>query len=549
MANALVVQKVQLPQSQLAVRAAQYVRMSTDYQRYSIENQAAVIAAYANLHGLSIVATYRDAGESGLGLKRRKGLIQLLDDVQGHRADYGHILVYDVSRWGRFQDTDESAHYEFICKQAGIRVCYCAEQFDNDGTMLSSIMKNLKRVMAAEYSRELSAKVYAGAARFARLGFVIGGRASYGLQRQLVNERSEVKAILKKGQRKYLQTDHVKLSPGSMDEISTVKWIFEQFLKDKSETAIAGALNRAAVPSSTGRPWNRALIGRLLRNENYIGNVLYNRHSSKLGAKRVANKPSDWIRSEGCVEPMIERSVFLQAQKIIEERRVDLSEDEMLKRLRKALLKNGELNPTIINNTVGLPCVKTYMDHFGTIRNAYSRIGYTSKRNLDYFDGRQRWIEEVARHTIELCDRLRKGGCHVVKSGDCLRVNSTVAISLQIARWCPGKRTTHVPYWTIQRRDPPSKGWVVAIRLGERNSKLLDYLLMPTSAITGRLTRFSDNVRAKREIANFERFPLLVRSLIRRVATPKCSAPAKSHTPKRQRRSAPTKTRAARRRH
>jgi len=41
-------------------RAAQYVRMSTDYQRYSIENQAAVIAAYAQLHKLSIVRTYRD---------------------------------------------------------------------------------------------------------------------------------------------------------------------------------------------------------------------------------------------------------------------------------------------------------------------------------------------------------------------------------------------------------------------------------------------------------------------------------------------------------
>jgi DNA invertase Pin-like site-specific DNA recombinase len=37
------------------------------------------------------------------------------------------VLVYDVSRWGRFQDIDESAHYEFVCKQAGIKVAYCAE--------------------------------------------------------------------------------------------------------------------------------------------------------------------------------------------------------------------------------------------------------------------------------------------------------------------------------------------------------------------------------------------------------------------------------------
>jgi DNA invertase Pin-like site-specific DNA recombinase len=202
MGNALVVQRTRLPQSQAALRAAQYVRMSTDYQRYSIENQAAVIARYAQLHHLSIIHTYRDEGESGLKLKNRAGLIQLLDDVRSGQADFDHILVYDVSRWGRFQDTDESAHYEFICKQAGIKVAYCAEQFDNDGTMMSSIIKNLKRVMAAEYSRELSVKVHAGASRFARLGFKLGGQVGYGLRRQLVNEKLQQKAVLKKGDRK-----------------------------------------------------------------------------------------------------------------------------------------------------------------------------------------------------------------------------------------------------------------------------------------------------------------------------------------------------------
>src|SRR6266404_5700909 len=78
MVNALIVRKTQLPTSQKTFRAAQYVRMSTDYQRYSIENQAAVIAAYAQLHDLSIVRTYRDEGESGLKLKNRGGLAQLL---------------------------------------------------------------------------------------------------------------------------------------------------------------------------------------------------------------------------------------------------------------------------------------------------------------------------------------------------------------------------------------------------------------------------------------------------------------------------------------
>ena len=94
MANALVVQNDKLPQTQKTLRAAQYVRMSTDYQRYSIENQAAVIAAYAQVHELSVVRTYCDEGESGLMIKNRAGLTQLIEDVRSGHADFGlgHIL-------------------------------------------------------------------------------------------------------------------------------------------------------------------------------------------------------------------------------------------------------------------------------------------------------------------------------------------------------------------------------------------------------------------------------------------------------------------------
>ncbi|MBR0719823.1 recombinase family protein [Bradyrhizobium liaoningense] len=112
---------------------------------------------------------------------------RLLEHVQSGDTDFGNILVYDVSRWGRFQDIDESAHHEFVCKQAGIKVAYCAEQFENDGSMLSSIVKNLKRVMAAEFSRELSAKVHAGVCRLVRNGYAPGGRKGFGIERELVD--------------------------------------------------------------------------------------------------------------------------------------------------------------------------------------------------------------------------------------------------------------------------------------------------------------------------------------------------------------------------
>ena len=91
------------------IRAAQYVRMSTEHQQYSIDNQSDAISLYAREHQMLVVKTYADAGKSGLSAQNRPGLRQLIEDVEGS-PDYSAILVYDVSRWGRFQDVDESAY-------------------------------------------------------------------------------------------------------------------------------------------------------------------------------------------------------------------------------------------------------------------------------------------------------------------------------------------------------------------------------------------------------------------------------------------------------
>jgi DNA invertase Pin-like site-specific DNA recombinase len=161
------------------VRAAEYVRMSTEHQRYSTENQSDAIRSYAERYDMEVVKTYSDAGKSGLKIEGRNALRQLINDVEEGDAGFDVILVYDISRWGRFQDADESAYYEYICRRRGISVHYCAEQFDNDGSPISTIVKGVKRAMAGEYSRELSAKVFAGQCRLIELGFRQGGMAGY----------------------------------------------------------------------------------------------------------------------------------------------------------------------------------------------------------------------------------------------------------------------------------------------------------------------------------------------------------------------------------
>src|SRR5206468_10681330 len=243
------------------VPAAVYVRMSTEHQQYSTSNQMDAIRDYAKRRGLQIVKEYSDEGKSGLSIQGRDSLSQMIQDVQNEEARFSAILVYDVSRWGRFQDADESAYYEYMCRRAGMAVHYCAEQFENDGSPVSTIVKGVKRAMAGEYSRELSSKVFQGACRLVQLGYRQGGTAGFGLRRVLLDQSGAKKGELKMGEQKSIQTDRVVLVPGPAEEVATVRWIYEAFVSDgKLESEIAVALNAKGIKTDFGRAWNRGTV-------------------------------------------------------------------------------------------------------------------------------------------------------------------------------------------------------------------------------------------------------------------------------------------------
>ena len=58
----------------LPSRAAHYVRMSTEHQQYSPENQLEVVRQYAASHSMEIVQEYSDHGRSGLNIAGREGM-------------------------------------------------------------------------------------------------------------------------------------------------------------------------------------------------------------------------------------------------------------------------------------------------------------------------------------------------------------------------------------------------------------------------------------------------------------------------------------------
>ena len=291
------------------------------------------------------------------------------------------ILVYDVSRWGRFQDTDEAAHYEFLCKSAGVPIHYCAETFANDGSLPSSIMKALKRAMAGEYSRELGVKVIDGQKRLAQLGFKQGGIPGYGLRRLLVSENRTPKQLLARGERKNIATDRVILVPGPACEIEEVREIFRKFTVDRlSLKAITRDLNQRGVLSVQNRHWTHSVVASLLSHPKYIGCNVFNRTTTRLGSAPVAVPTSDWIVCPGAHEGIVDRKTFALAQEI-RGRTVHKTNEQLLEGLQSLLAVRGKLSNQMIDESVEMPTSRTFGHRFGGLRRACELIGYDWRQN------------------------------------------------------------------------------------------------------------------------------------------------------------------------
>jgi DNA invertase Pin-like site-specific DNA recombinase len=462
------------------IRVAEYVRMSTDHQKYSTENQAKAIRQYAESHNMEIVRTYADKGKSGLRIEGRDALQQLIEDVKAGTAEFEIILVYDISRWGRFQDADEGAYYEHVCHRAGVAVVFCAEQFSNDGSPVATIIKGVKRAMAGEYSRELSVKVFAGQCRLIEMGFRQGGIAGYGLRRMRVNQYGDPQGILDFGEHKSLQTDRVILVPGPDDEIQTVRWIYREFIDaGKLESEIAAVLNQRGVVTDLGRPWTRGTVHQVLTNEKYIGNNVYNRQSFKLKKKRVVNTPDMWIRADGVFESIVDPQGFFTAQGMIRERNRRYSDEEMLDRLKHLFQHHGYLSGLIIDETESIPSSGAYQRRFGSLIRAYELVGFTPDRDYRYIEInrilRQKHHDVVA----ETVDAIKDLGGSVRQNSatDLLTVNDEFTASIVIAR-CQQTPTGSLR-WNIRLDTGLAPDITVAIRMDYANASPLDYYLLP----------------------------------------------------------------------
>ena len=463
------------------IPAAQYVRASTDRQEYSATNQMTVIAEYGERNGFTIIKTYDDPAVSGVVLRRRRGLQSLIKDVIHGEVSYKAILVYDVSRWGRFQDADESAYYEFLCKSAGVRVHYCGEAFPNDDSLPAMMMKALKRIMAGEYSRELGVKILSGQRRGASLGFHQGAVPGYGLRRLLVSADGTPKQVLANGERKSIATDRVILVPGPIEEIECVHQIYQMFIaKGITFTKIARDLNYRGVKYIEGSEWSPRAVRTILTHPKYMGSNVYGRYTQRLYTRTKPRPRSDWVFTPGAFKSVVDPAVFAQAQQIINGFTWNRSDQDLLDSLRSTLARHGKLTISLLKENATTPSGTTYRVRFGTLSRAYKLIGYSGSWPEEWLQARRR-IQALRTQLINKIVELNPTRIIIENRGykyrARLRTHDGTLVSVLASR--PVRCYKNAVRWLVKPRTDERNLITLVARLNSQCDSFKDMFLIP----------------------------------------------------------------------
>ncbi len=351
--------------------------MSTDLQDLSIDIQKAAIRSHAARHGFEIAKSYVDEGRSGLSLHRRTEMKRLLTDVEGPECPFSVILVYDVSRWGRFQDTDAAAYYEYHCRLHGIEVIYVQEPFGLERSPMTALVKSLKRAMAAEFSRELAVKTIAGQHLAIQRGFQIGPAPCLAIRRVAVAPDGSERPLLRLD-RKSRQSERIRWVTGPDHEVQTVRSIFERYAySEVSMQDLAAQLEAEGARAASGGVITVKMLATLLSCETFIGNFVWGRVDHTMRRRGRVRKDGDrgLVRARGSLPAIIDNETWEWVQaKRFRRGTYRTSRSELLSRLRAALERNPALTSVELK-AYGCPGYKAYASKFGSFREAVRLTG------------------------------------------------------------------------------------------------------------------------------------------------------------------------------
>ena len=458
------------------MRAAAYVRMSSDRQALSIGTQLAAIHGYAEANHIEVVRVYEDAAKSGLQISNREGMKRLLREVMDEPRPFDLVLVYDVSRWGRFQDIDAAAYYEYTCRLHGAQVIYVQEVFGSDDEPMTALLKTLKRAMAAEYARELGVKTRAGQDRAVHLGYQMGPLPCIGLTRMAV-DRVGNRRPLARGQSKALQGERIAWGPGPPAEVELTRRIFSMYADTNATIrGVARQLRAVGKVAQDGRLFTESMVDRLLRCEALAGNFVWG-SERYIGGPARKKRPA--TRADNVIEPVVPTDLWVRVQaKLWARRRLRRDKEQLLQVLRERLAEHPELNALDLE-ALGLHSKKAYTNAFGSVSRALELAGRDSGAVRALHERRKLVGRKVGdRMTSDIAGLLQEVGidCRVHPRSRVLVFGGRVKLRLQLL-WPRTYRG--VQRWHVLKSRRPIAHLVLLAQMDDGGSAIRFVLLNP----------------------------------------------------------------------
>jgi len=449
---------------------AYYRHSAEDRQENSIPIQSEQIHEFAAVNKIKIIKEFQDAGKSGLSTVGRDGFNKMIHEYvcTGKHPEVTLILVLDVSRWGRFQNIDESAYFTGLCRRNNVEVVYTSIGMIAEPDLMNDMRITFDRYQAASYSKNLSEKVFKGCKKIAEQGFRAGGSAPYGLKRVLLDEQRNYVQELKKGQRKSIQNQRVTLAPGNPDEVKVIKSIFRYFtIYHMNYHSIADRLNKECIPSPGGVSWSGDMIANILQNPLYTGTIVYNKTRSRLKSPIRKNPRSEWVLTPNSFESIIEIDEFEQAQEMIkaykEEELRKFSAEQMAEKLRILVNRYDYFSNNIIKNAPDLNSPHSYKSKFGSLEHAYQYL-------------HQDILDSCKQQVIE---KLIAQGVKVEDYGEFIVIDDYSSVHIQPRMY---RANCYEASWTFHPLNRKQVDLTLGILLSheDKDWEILGYLLFPT---------------------------------------------------------------------
>lgn len=441
---------------------AYYRHSARDRQENSVAIQQELVQKWAKENGVEIIHEFADRGKSGLTAEGRDEFNNMMENWVTKRKDFDFVLCLDVSRWGRFQDIDLSATYSAECKKHGKQVIYTTLGMPRPDDPLYPVYVQFERFRAAQYSKELSAKVFYGCVKIAQQGYWAGGKAPFGFDRLLLDEQRNRLHVLTLHQKKSIQNQRVTLTLGPENQVATVRRIFDEFI-DAGHTMqeIADRLNNDGSRSAMGGLWNVEKVRRILTNIMYAGTLVYNKTTSKLKTPTRRNPLNQWVRTAGAIDPLVDQAIFDRAQAILAQIRLRYAPENMLEHLARLHREHGFVRPSILSADELAPSASTYHTYFRSLDAAYQQLFREAASAV------RTQVEDLLRKVVEQVDAY----------DDFLVVNGKFTVLIQ-----PSVPVPHgySQYWYFR---PDLRG-VVDITLGvpvssSHGPQILGYVALP----------------------------------------------------------------------